>query len=408
MRCALLAEFPWDFASQYVLSTPNVHFGVPRPELLGLPALPNPFALPDLEAPQVVLLSTYWTDWLTRVHPDRSSTVLDRLANLPCPTVGLDATDSFALGFVPRQMERFQLVLKAQGVYRDRELYNYQVGVRCAGGNWTDKRMQRTKMYTAAALEKIRLSVPCMMREIPRIRSDVRARTVEMGIAGDRPLSAREVRSRAALDAVADRALRSVPVRGRRRQLHRLFALTHLQRLDALELLREYTGTQGISMMPSGVEGADHDQPASLQAIEARAAPFLRSALARPRFVADLCQHKLGFAPCGYGEITFRHAEVLLTGAALVCQSLAHVETMFPFEDGRNVVFCRPDLRDLREVIDGLLADDAGRRRVARAGRRDFREWSLRWPEVLRRAVELPLREALGEAPARSFNLATP
>jgi hypothetical protein len=51
----------------------------------------------------------------------------------------------------------------------------------------------------------------------------------------------------------------------------------------------------------------------------------------------------LAVAPTGHGELTYRHGEALMRGAALVCQDLGHVEMMFLFRDRENVAFCRPD-----------------------------------------------------------------
>jgi hypothetical protein len=41
-----------------------------------------------------------------------------------------------------------------------------------------------------------------------------------------------------------------------------------------------------------------------------------------------------------------------MTGAALVCQDLGHVEMLFPFGDRENVACCRPDLSDLRSTVE--------------------------------------------------------
>ena len=51
----------------------------------------------------------------------------------------------------------------------------------------------------------------------------------------------------------------------------------------------------------------------------------------------------------GYGEVCYRMAEAWSNRRVLVCQDLSHVRTLFPFENRRNVIYCRPDLSDLVE-----------------------------------------------------------
>ena len=59
----------------------------------------------------------------------------------------------------PRAVAECHSVLKFQGVYRDRELYNYEVGCQYQGANWTGKTRPRRQRYSAVDLEKLRLSV---------------------------------------------------------------------------------------------------------------------------------------------------------------------------------------------------------------------------------------------------------
>jgi hypothetical protein len=85
--------------------------------------------------------------------------------------------------------------------------------------------------------------------------------------------------------------------------------------------------------------------------------------VSRLRYLLELRLHQVAVAPTGYGELTYRHGEALMIGAALVCQDLSHVEMMFPFADRENVAFCRPDLSDLRSTVEGLVRDEDQRRR---------------------------------------------
>jgi hypothetical protein len=75
---------------------------------------------------------------------------------------------------------------------------------------------------------------------------------------------------------------------------------------------------------------------------------------------------------------------------------------MFPFRDRENVVFCRPDLSDLRTTVAELLRDDDLRRRIAREGRRTYMAWAARWREHLYDGIEAHIREALNARPGSS------
>ena len=80
-----------------------------------------------------------------------------------------------------------------------------------------------------------------------------------------------------------------------------------------------------------------------------------------------------------------------MTGAALVCEDLSHVEMTFPFADRENVAFCRPDLSDLPSAVEELVRDEDGRRRIAQEGRRTYTTWTARWREhLLRRHLAAP------------------
>ena len=173
-----------------------------------------------------------------------------------------------------------------------------------------------------------------------------------------------------------------------------------MQRLDALRRLEGLSGTRGIDRVPDNVAGIG-EGPETAIAAEARralaeqAAPYMRQRLGRVDYLRDLCRHRVVVAPTGYGELGQRHAWTLRTGGALVCQDLSHVETMFPFRDGENVVFCRHDLDDLRPVVEQLLAGEGARRRIASEGRRSFKEWTARWRAHLDAGITAHVREAL-------------
>ena len=401
LRCALLVAFTWEYAFPIVDATPNIEFVTFDGPTMGLPHSPNPFGLPLVDQADVVLMTTYFHRWLRRTHPDGIDEVFDRLERLAPVVAGLDGVDEFALYFPPALMERFTLVLKTNGLYRDRELYNYRVGALAPGGRWTEKVEPLPERYSPLALSKLRLSMPLFMRvTLLPVRRQARRREAQTSVFTSRTMTTAEIYARNVADWLVDSARSHAPITHRHQGVHCVGGLTHVQRLETVQRLADFSGTKGITSIPTDVAGVDFSSPPpdDIRArLEREVALFASPRVGRMRFQLSLARHKVGVAPTGYGELTYRHGEVLQAGAALVCQSLAHVEMQFPFKDDFNVVFCRPDLADLAERVRELLSDDERRLRIARNGRRSLLDWNSRWREYFYRGIEWPLREALGQ-----------
>lgn len=399
IRCAVLTSSRWDYVTQNATATPGIQFVTFDGGSLGLPESANPFALPVVDTAQVVLVSQNWYEWLTTQHPDRADAVFASLERLTDAVVGLDTVDEFALGFAPEAFDRFTLVVKAHGIYRDRDLYNYQVGARVPGSRWTEKLTRLPQRYSDEALEKLRLGLPFFVRDIPQVRHHNRLQ--ELTMSGREPTSERSATlvAKAAADRAAHVALAHAPVRRRPLDVHCMGSVTHTQRIAAMTRLAGFSGIQGITHVPANVRGTDLTwelPPGRHNEIVAAAAPFMRAPVGRIRYLTDLVRHKIVVAPSGYGELTYRHGEALRAGAALVCPSLEHVQLRFPFQDGHNVVYCQTDLADLTERVRELLHDDARRQRIAKAGRADIVAWDRNWRALLDGAIAQPLRDALG------------
>jgi hypothetical protein len=388
IRCALLTAFAHEWISPLALSCDEIDWLTLHPSALGLPASPNLFRLPVDDHADLVLLERTWYDWLQSHYPDRAEAVLARLERLGL--AALDGGDDFALGFPPAILTRVRLLIKPQGLYRDRALYNYTVGAWHPGALWTEKVRPRTERYGDADLDKLRLSVPCFLMDVPALKR--RARRREQGEARTvhRSMSRPERFARDRSERLAWRLLAHAPIRHRPFDVHCLVALTHAQRLDALRKLRGLRGTQGIAALPEHVAGVEGHR-----SLPDEAAIFGHPRLGRFRFIVDVLRHRVVVAPTGYGELGQRHGLALFAGAALVCQDLSHVDLMFPLLDGRNVAYCRPDLTDLRQVVEDLLNDEPRRTRIAQQGRRDYRTWAARWREHLRGGIEAHVREAV-------------
>jgi hypothetical protein len=414
IRCAYLTHYPY-WPGEALLACPGLELVALHPSVLGLPSDQNPFGLPEDDRADVALVTAWWHRWLVARHPDRADQVMRDLERRANVLVGVDGPDRFALTFPPRDLKRFEIVLKLQGIYHDRDLYNYAVGPQFAGalpppgmpalefGDWTGTLRPTRSRYDGADLEKLRLSVPCYVTEFPAIRRRFRAWETQSASWAGRRISPAERFGRDLGETVVAHAMGFAGGHGRPLEVHCLTGLTHVQRIEAVRVLDGFSGTRGIVAIDgsgparlSGTSNGEDGLPGDVAGeLSASASKFSRMRVGRFRFLLDLRRHRVGVAPTGYGELGNRHGAVLLSGAALVCQDLSHVEMMLPLKDGDNVVFCRPDLSDLRERVDWLLSDDAVRIRIGRAGRRSYMDWAGGWRDHLREGIEAHIIEAV-------------
>lgn len=401
LQVAVIARTPWDFASRYALATPGIEFRTLDVRHFGRPEYANPFGLPIADSVDVVLVSSFWHNWLRTNYPrsvTRAFRTFERSANA---VVGLDSEDAFHLLLPPSELDRYVLVIKAHGIYRDRDLYNYQSGARYPGDHWSEKRARIADPYNETQLDKLRLGLPCFVRDIPALRRFDR-RCSWMACGGRLRVRARaSLASKAIGDLVIREAITRSRINGRQLEVHCLGTLSHTQRIEALRRLEGFSGVRGITGVPKKFRGlvldselTDHHRSWASD----QAAPFMHPGATRLRYHLDMCKHKIVVGPSGFGELTFRHGEALRAGAALVCPSLEHVEVRFPFEGGRNVVWCNSDLSDLEERVGELLADEGQCARIAATGRRDILSWERSWQSVFEAAIAAPLREAVGES----------
>jgi len=403
VTCALLTCFRNDWAAALTLACPSLRIVALAAAPLGLQQLPNPFALPEADAADAVLVTGYWLQWLHRTHPDQAEQVLTALDRCCRVAIGFDGADQFELGIPPRDLARFPLTLKFQGVFHDRDLYNYDLGPWHPDAIWALKRRPKRERYADADLERLFLSPPCTMLDLAGVRRSTRryevgtARTVAADIG-----PARRARRAVAEFAFAS-ALRAMPVGHRPRDVHLVATLSHVQRLEACRRLARFDGARGLNLAPVVYPPGDSDDGATVrERLQRQSADLQRPVAGRLRFVAEMAQHRIVVAPTGYGELGQRHGWALRTGAALVCQDLSHVRMMYPLRDRENALFCRPDLADLEDRVAELLADEQLRRQIALEGRRSFHRWACRWREQLDAGIAAPVREALGRgSPAR-------
>ena len=406
ITCALLATHRADWGAATAVACPGLEFVTLSATELTVRDSPNPFALPETDRADIVLLSSSWYWWLVNQHPERATKVVDELERRADAVVGLDLVDEFDLALPPRIVERLALVLKGQGIYRDRDLYNYEVGARVPGANWTHKSRPKADRYRDSDLDKLRLSVPCFMLDFAAVRRGTRQREARAASADGQRVSTAARLARNLGDYMLMPALALAGAGPRRKNVHCLVALSHTQRIQAMRELEGFSGSRGIVLFRQRVAGTPHGTnplPDDVyDEIVASAAPYLHPRISRSRYLLDSCRHRVVIAPTGYGELGQRHCEALMVGAALVCQDLSHVEMMLPLEHGVNAVFCRPDLSDLRSTVAELLEDHERTRQIGREGRRNIVAWARGWRDYLYSGIEAPIRAALnGSAEVR-------
>jgi hypothetical protein len=396
VRCALLAWHRFEWLCEACLHCPGLELFTLEPARMGLAQAPNPFGLAPVERADVVLVSTTWYQWLAARHPDSIDAVFRALERSAGVIVGVESNDELQLGLPPEGLQRMACLIKGGGLYRDRELYNYEVGPRFPGARWVERTRPRASRYAPRELEKLRMSIPCFLWVAPGARRRLRARREEQRHF--------ERLARDVAEGLLSPLLATAGARGTRSyEVHCVGSLTHIQRLEALRLMAGLNGHRGITAVPervSGLPGAEpfwHGEPLTGQThndLVQAAQPYMRPATSRISYQLDLCRHRVAIAPCGHGELTYRHAEALAAGAALICQDLSHAETMFPFEDRANVLYCRPDLSDLRTVLVEVLNEDALRRQIGAEGRRVYRTWARDWHAHLLAGVQTPIQAA--------------
>jgi hypothetical protein len=442
LTCCLLTVLDSSWFVQLVRIAPGLATCTVDARRLGLPWIPNPCGLESGEAFDAVLVTADWYQWVACRYPGRVASTFERLRGLAEAIVLLDHHDQFALGVPAEAIEHASIVLKAQGVYRDRELYNYRVGPFFPGGNWTNKLERRRVLYSASHLDKIRLSVPCFLavdlptrRAMRRLSDRGHGKTL-LRDAGDLLLASLTHAKRARHRAVSS---------------HFVGSLTHWQRLELVERLEAAGrgGQHGVTNVPElfygvhgfetdgarlGVGGAgwleehdiwicprEEDPPGAsgpvamlpsgstvrvaqdvVNAAQTRlgASGAQVRAAGRIPYVWSLARSDLVLAPAGFGELTFRHGEALIFGRTLICQDLSHVETMFPFAHMRNAIFIRPDLADLEALLGAIDRGEIAAERIACEGRRTWRDWSGRRSSLLRDGITKHVEEAVGKRSA--------
>jgi hypothetical protein len=387
LRVALLVGGEVDNLLDHAIALGDLSIGM-HPE--DIPAPTEGMAEGD-----VVLIGSVFARLAAAAGTDVAGELIPRLRRRFNRVVGWDQEPSFALDFDPQVMEAVDAVVRAQGVYRDPELYSWQVGALTAAGRWTERTVPVAKPPTPAALARMRLAVPFLFAECRPVRAAMRRHRRSLG--------------KISWLAQSSRALMEValgwlpPMRARRppsRTAQFLGNLTHVQRRDAVRLMRRSglpcdAGLTGVSTEVNGLDGDGRFRlsPARRREVEEelRRDGLYAPRRSRLRYRLDMLACKAVVSIVGHGEMCWRMAEAFWMRRVLVTQDLSHVRALFPFRPGENVVYCRPDLSDLVDVLEDIECNFARYLPIAEQGHADFLAFSARALELLRDAIA-PLR----------------
>jgi hypothetical protein len=352
---------------------------------LGLPDYQCPYGLPVIHSGATVVVSSSWLSELRQAGVNVVSKVLSPLRERFDRVIGLDHGDPFLLCLPDEEASLMNVILKVNGVYKDPDLNNYLVGAPTSDGRWAEKSEPREPAYQPANLQKLIPSVPCFLGASAGLRAKTRRYYCRSSI-------------RRAGRSVGDQLLAGLPKPLKtnhppRSTAHFFASLTHIQRAVAVKKLKgsSLRWNGGLTAVPEYITGLKGSGMAKLSdeernSLEARLAEegLLTESLNRFRYNLSMADCKAVLSITGYGEICFRMSEAWANRRVLVCQDISHVQTLFPFQAGRNVIYCRPDLSDMIEILDDIECNFRKYIDVAEQGYQDWLDWSKQTDYVLR------------------------
>lgn len=92
----------------------------------------------------------------------------------------------------------------------------------------------------------------------------------------------------------------------------------------------------------------------------------------------ELENSKISIGPFGFGEITLRDFEIIITGSTLVKPDLSHIETWPPlFQENITYLPFKWDLSDLKDVLKDLIVNEEKRKSIARKAQSIYRKYLM-------------------------------
>ena len=105
IKCALLVMDFRGWFSDTLFACQDLKLFTLNPQVLMLPDMPNPYNLPFIDKPDVILVCTNWLRWLKlkgSSEADRIFSIFRRLSNA---IIGLEGYYTFSLGIDPEGLE---------------------------------------------------------------------------------------------------------------------------------------------------------------------------------------------------------------------------------------------------------------------------------------------------------------
>lgn len=352
--------------------------GVPTGSVLPSLGLP----LPAVESGPVALIGSAWARAAALKGIDVAETVLPWLRQRFSRVVGLDQEASFQLEFSDDVAAALDVVIKPNGLYLDREFYGQEVGAWTANGTWTGKNRPRHDARQDLPPPTLHGGAPGFITEAPAMRA-LRRRT--LGVVARA--------GQAAMDAWSGSRVRPMNARQPpRATAHFLGQLSHVQRAEGVRRIRRaglpfFGGITGVPARINGLNGRRWAEPdeAARRALYAGLANENLTSRPMPRWAyrSSLAHAKAVVSLVGHGEICYRMAEAWAARRILVCQNISHAHTAFPFRNGRNVIFCQPDLSDLTDILEDIEINFHNYLAVAEQGHADWVDWAAQAEQQL-------------------------
>ncbi len=397
LTCAILTrDTNWFMDS--VLSTKDISFYEVNPKQIGF-ELPNPYSFTYCDAPDIILVDSSFYSWVRGRYPNTIKQVYAALRNISKykTIIGAEGTDWFHLARPTEAYNLTDITLKASGLFKDLDLYNYEVGSCSPNKIWTAKTKKLAEPFSQEIIDKLRLSLPCFITIDRRVRR--KARFIKTQI------SAPQKFVRYWGDWVSDIevSLLSKLIKPKK-LLHFIGGLTHIQRLEMLIELKEYRAesTFQINDVEDYIWGTERRrQPMTAEIKEAlikRVSDegfYSKTRMNRNTFKRSLLNHKIILAPTGFGELTYRHAEGWKSNRTVLCQDLSHVNTMYPLKNMQNVCFCKTDFSDIKDKVKELKNDNTLRNTLAQNGHTDWVNWISGYEIILDQGVSAHIRKHL-------------
>lgn len=358
------------------------------------PGPSNPYQLEESADLDVIYVGSHTWRHFYRSYAEEKHAI-EGLKKFATCIVLIDGWDSFDLSIKPETVELFDCILKTNGVYKDRDLYNWKVGCDFPGANWTQKIVKKDWGYTKVHLDKISLSFPCTIGVTNKVKSRLRKYNNE--------LSGTQTFTRNQIDRITKVfvGLAQHFPGNRRETLFFLGDYAHEQRYELLQLLRneEISGYYKFSRVHRMICGREdwRNQPVSdeeyarlLDDLNERG--LMSDRKNRLAYLMLFFKYRLAISPVGFGEMCFRHLELMQMGNCGIIQDLSHIDHLAPFRPDENILYCRPDFSDLLEKIRWVEENPKQVAAIGKKAFRDARKWEKSIDQILKDSLVTPLK----------------